>query len=105
MFHCPGCNEDHAITVGVSDISGPVWSFNGDVARPTFSPSILMSAPLWEPPVNASNWAEWSRAPWEQKQVDHICHSFVIDGRIQFLSDCTHALAGHTVELPDWGQS
>ena len=29
------------------------------------------------------------------------CHSFVTDGRIQFLSDCTHALAGQTVDLPD----
>lgn len=30
------------------------------------------------------------------------CHSFVTDGRIQFLGDSTHALAGHTVDLPDW---
>ena len=30
-----------------------------------------------------------------------VCHSFVTDGRIQFLGDCTHDLAGHTVELPD----
>jgi hypothetical protein len=27
---------------------------------------------------------------------------FVTDGRIQFLGDCTHALAGQTVDLPDW---
>ena len=104
MFHCPGCNEDHAITVKVSDIPGPVWLFNGDAARPTFQPSILVTAPRWEPPVTAANWAEWRRAPWEQKQVDHICHSFVTDGRIQFLGDCTHALAGQTVDLPDWEQ-
>ena len=30
-----------------------------------------------------------------------VCHTFVTDGRIQFLSDCTHALAGQTVDLPD----
>ena len=30
------------------------------------------------------------------------CHTFVTDGRIQFLGDCTHALAGQTVDLPDW---
>jgi hypothetical protein len=29
------------------------------------------------------------------------CHSFVTDGRIQFLSDSTHALAGQTVDLPE----
>jgi hypothetical protein len=33
---------------------------------------------------------------------DLVCHSFVTDGKIQFLSDCTHALAGQTVALPDW---
>jgi hypothetical protein len=31
-----------------------------------------------------------------------VCHSFVIDGRIQFLSDSTHVLAGQTVDLPKW---
>jgi hypothetical protein len=30
------------------------------------------------------------------------CHSYVTNGRIQFLSDCHHSLAGQTVELPDW---
>jgi len=31
-----------------------------------------------------------------------ICHSFVTDGQIQFLGDCTHKLAGRTVPLPAW---
>jgi hypothetical protein len=30
-----------------------------------------------------------------------ICHSFITDGKIQFLSDCTHSFAGKTVELPE----
>jgi hypothetical protein len=30
-----------------------------------------------------------------------VCHSFVTDGRIQYLGDCTHAMAGQTVDLPD----
>jgi hypothetical protein len=29
------------------------------------------------------------------------CHSFLVDGQIQFLGDCTHALAGQTVPLPE----
>jgi len=32
---------------------------------------------------------------------EYRCHSFVRDGRIEFLSDCTHALKGQTVDLPD----
>lgn len=30
------------------------------------------------------------------------CHSFVRAGMIEFLSDCTHALRGQTVSIPDW---
>lgn len=33
------------------------------------------------------------------------CHSFVRDGKIEFLNDSTHSLAGQTVDLPplpDW---
>lgn len=29
-----------------------------------------------------------------------ICHSFVADGKIRFLGDCTHHLNKTTVELP-----
>jgi hypothetical protein len=31
-----------------------------------------------------------------------VCHSFVTDGRIQFLDDSTHELAGETADLPEW---
>jgi hypothetical protein len=34
-----------------------------------------------------------------------VCHSFVTDGRIQFLGDCTHALANQTFDLPGWEES
>lgn len=41
-------------------------------------------------------------AQWYQSQPDHICHSFVRDGQIQYLGDCTHEYAGKTVDLPDF---
>jgi hypothetical protein len=31
-----------------------------------------------------------------------VCHSFVTDGRIQLLGDCTHSMASQTVDLPPW---
>ena len=34
--------------------------------------------------------------------VPKVCHTFVTDGRIQYLGDCTHALAGQTVDMIDW---
>jgi len=30
---------------------------------------------------------------------DMCCHSFITDGQIKFLGDCTHELAGQTVAL------
>lgn len=30
-----------------------------------------------------------------------VCHSFVRNGKIEYLNDCTHELAGQTVELLD----
>lgn len=81
-FWCPGCKEAHTIWHGEG--KGPRWTWNGNVDKPTFTPSVLVTHPA---------------APWEQHKVHHICHTFVTDGRIQFLSDCTHELAGQTVDM------
>lgn len=70
-FWCPGCESGHGPT--------DAWEYNGDAERPTFSPSILVRG--------------GSR--------NLVCHSFVRDGQIEFLGDCTHRLAGQTVPLPD----
>ncbi|WP_412063955.1 DUF6527 family protein [Rhizobium sp. SYY.PMSO] len=86
LFWCPGCDGAHRIQVGEGP--GPRWGFNGDPDRPTFTPSILVT-------YNGKD-AGIDGAP------PAICHSFVTAGRIQFLSDCTHALAGQTVEIPDF---
>jgi hypothetical protein len=72
-FHCPGCEYGHCFDV-------PRWFWNGSFEKPTFQPSLLCN----------------------QHDVASRCHLFVTDGGIQFLSDCWHALAGQTVELPDW---
>jgi len=94
MFRCPGCNENHQVQTGEGP--GPRWGWNGNVDHPTFTPSINVT------------WSEPSDAPEEfddtSKDKPMVCHSFVTDGRIQFLGDCTHALAGQTVDLPDWSE-
>lgn len=99
-FWCPGCDGVHQIGVGEGE--GPRWGYNGNPEKPTFTPSILVRSHEWQPPVTSENLAEFKRSPWEQTRVETVCHSFVTDGRIQFLSDCTHALAGQTVDIPPW---
>ena len=75
-FWCPGCDYSHAFTVLEN---GKGWTFNGDLEKPTFSPSLLCN----------------------QSHPESRCHSFVKDGMIQFLNDCHHKLAGQTVPLPE----
>lgn len=80
LFECPGCGHAHSFRTAGDD-PGPIWTFNGDEVRPTFSPSLLCTADFGE------------------RREKRVCHSFVRDGRIQFLGDCTHRLAGQTVPL------
>ena len=97
LFHCPGCNMAHQVKHGEGH--GPRWTWNGDMDKPTFTPSINVRFEHWVPPFRPG-----TAKPENQTLVKDVCHSFVTDGRIQFLADCTHALAGQTVDLPpfDW---
>lgn len=58
----------------------PNWSWNGDAEKPTLHPSVL---------------TKFGRGGAQ------ICHSFVNDGKVRFLDDCTHELKGQTVDLLD----
>jgi hypothetical protein len=84
-FDCPGCKIGHVVYLNhPGNIHHPGWGWNNDVNNPTFSPSLLVEFP-W-----------WNGEAYDQKR----CHSFIRDGQIQFLSDCTHELANQTVPLP-----
>jgi hypothetical protein len=76
-FLCPGCHCGHMINTD-KPVPGKTWTLTGNEDFPTISPSVLMDRP------------------------GRRCHSYVTAGRIQFLNDCDHALAGQTVELPYW---
>ncbi len=99
-FWCPGCETAHAVGVGPSG-----WKFNDNGDRPTFTPSVLVTSGHYagEKP-DGRCWCTYNRehpddpAPFKC----YRCHSFVTDGRIQFLGDCSHALVGQTVDLPDF---
>lgn len=70
-FMCPGCKRLHAFSLSIH-------SWNGDYDKPTLHPSYL-----------------------NKNTPPEVCHSFINNGVIQFLGDCTHKLAGQTVELPE----
>jgi len=77
-IHCPGCGISHQAVINGSR----AWSWNGDEENPTLNPSLLVTGEFGGDPLR--------------------CHSFIREGRIEFLGDCTHALAGQTIPLPEW---
>lgn len=79
-FYCPACKQTHEIGTDPDD-QYPVWQFNGNLERPTIRPSVAVESTY--------------------RGQRTYCHSFVTDGQIQYLDDCTHELKGQTIELPD----
>lgn len=53
------------------------WTWNGNVDTPTLRPSVLTTGHNFR------------------------CHSWINDGKAQFLSDCSHEFAGQTLDLYD----
>jgi hypothetical protein len=82
--YCPGCKHQHTFHVETA----PHWKFNGDQARPTFTPSMRVYIPAFE--------HEGKTRPERT-----ICHYHLVKGRIRFLNDSRHELKGKTLELPD----
>lgn len=79
VFWCPGCQFGHGVWVTTTCKStGAQWTWNGSLEKPTFTPSILI------------------------KEGTLTCHSYVTDGHINYLADCTHALVGQTIPLPEF---
>lgn len=64
VFMCPGCRQGHCFWI-------PPWTFNGDMDKPTVRASILVR---------------------QQRAGREVCHSFITDGRIEYLSDCSHPM-------------
>lgn len=80
-FKCPACGKKHVFWERLDSGREGGWTWNEIPDRPTVNPSILIKTVFPD-------------------RTD-VCHSFITNGRIQFLPDCTHPLAGKTVELPN----
>jgi hypothetical protein len=86
-FYCPGCECHHQIWYKECQCNRSfAWEFNGNIDKPTFAPSLLIKYPVWINDVKS----------------ERVCHSFIKDGMIQYLSDCTHKLANQTIEIPEY---
>lgn len=75
-FFCPGCKSWHGVRI--AGAGHPRWLWNGSLESPTLTPSI---------------------------HIGGVCHSFVINGMIQFFRNSAHSRSGQQVEIPDWNSS
>lgn len=107
MFWCPGCNEAHVVRDKAAAGTEAGWTYNGNPDKPTFTPSILVRGVGIEGgDAELDRILDEYKLPEDRervladKRIATVCHSYVTDGRIQFLSDCTHGLAGQTLDLP-----
>lgn len=105
-FICPGCGQDHTCPTEKYHAEGyhELWGFNGDFYLPTFTPSLLWRSGHFAHPVVVTSpycWCKPAEGVEAKPEWCYRCHSLVKDGLIEFLSDCSHALAGQTVALPE----
>lgn len=87
---CPACESLHGFAVTKPFRNGAKWSFDGNMQVPTFSPSMNIR-------INTPDMGEHYQPDIESS----VCHYFLKGGQIQYLPDCTHALKGKTVPLPE----
>ena len=73
------------------------WTWNGDVDKPTLRPSILTKG---TESVTDEQIAAIGRGE-QITPVPVVCHTWITDGQVIFLDDCTHELAGQTLDLLD----
>jgi hypothetical protein len=83
-FWCEPCNTHHRFVTKSGANEGPVWTFDGNLESPTFSPSLLCNKDL---------------TPEHKAAGGHRCHLFLRKGMVQYLGDCTHDHAGKTVPV------
>lgn len=76
VFMCPACGEHHHAPIGR-------WTWNRDTKSPSIWPSIVVERGT---PGNPNH---------------ERCHCVVREGKIRYLADCTHKMAGTTVSMPD----
>lgn len=110
-YYCQGCESAHTIKTK----GNGAWGWNGDVEKPVFTPSVLLSSTRLTEKGNAdleawraSGMPSRNGVPFES--APFVCHTFVgcngaQPGEVIFLGDCTHALAGQVqplADLPDW---
>lgn len=94
IYHwCQACDGLHGVWVNEQPQDAklsPRWTFNGNMERPTFSPSVRCFSNHDDDGNKLPNGGERT-----------LCHYFVEDGMIRYCDDSPHAYKGQKVPLKD----
>jgi hypothetical protein len=71
------------------------WTWNGDTEKPTLRPSVLTEGT--ERITDEEHAILMASGKVEPRS--YRCHTWVNDGKAQFLDDCSHDLRGQTVDM------
>lgn len=88
---CPACKHMHRLPDS--------WQFNGDLEKPTFTPSFLHRGHK-RVFVDGRWTGEWVMDS-AGKPIKQVCHYILTNGVLNFCGDCTHEMAGLSVPIPD----
>lgn len=72
---CPACEQMHPLPDS--------WTFNGNMNKPTFTPSFAQTFVRWTGGINASG-----LGIGEKQHV--LCHYIITDGQLRFCEDSWH---------------
>ena len=84
-WYCPACDEMHPLPDG--------WSFDGNLASPTFSPSFKHTGARF-PLYTEEGVGEGEKFSW-------ICHYIITAGKVAYCGDCSHDMKDVTIDMPD----
>lgn len=84
-FYCPGCKHAHAFHMDGDANVRPMWSFDGDLDKPSVTPSLRV----------------FTSQPQEDGTLVEktLCHLVLTKGILNFQSDCPHALRNQNVPM------
>lgn len=94
-FRCPA-GHDHWVDIKSEQYPEHRWTFNGDLNRPTLSPSV-MERSGWFVDIEVHNKTESEYSRFGSSS--YKCHFILTDGIMNFQSDCSHGLANKNIEL------
>lgn len=81
------------------------WTWNGSIEAPTLKPSVLTASGHFDSNFKPGDpcWCKYNNEHPNEPPIFDCwrCHTWIADGKAEFLADSTHEHAGKTLELLD----